>query len=152
MSYLYKLFAPYERLVYISKVALSTPISLRYTVHGLISKDRDLQWLSNYMFIIYLENLALIFAILASMYIHRPKLEPIVQYMRTRFSISIINKTSVIYIIEKGGWLTHIVNRSIHGLEAQQGSNNRITIHVEGDLKVHKSFVLSLLIFKQHKK
>ena len=29
-----------------------------------------------------------------------------------------------------------------------KGSNNRTTIRVEGDLKMHKSFVLGLLIFK----
>ena len=42
-----------------------------------------------------------------------------------------------------------IVNRSIHGLgspENIKGSNNRIMIHVEGDLKVLKSFVLCLLL------
>ena len=42
---------------------------------------------------------------------------------------------------------------SMYGLEVRKtskGTNNRTTIHVEGDLKVHKCFVLGLLIFRPH--
>ena len=46
-----------------------------------------------------------------------------------------------------------IVNRSIYDLEDQQTSKGltiKLLFMLRGDLKVHKFFVLGLLIFKQH--